>query len=112
MFQVFSEENESLLEDYLKKAADVYLRLSPLEVRKFASQYANALSMKCIPHQWMENKCAGIDCFQKFMKRHPTISIRTPESTSLARACSFNKTNPSIKAFFANLGTVLDRYKL
>lgn len=43
------------------------------------------------------------------MKRHPNLSIRTPEATNLSRATSFNGTNVGL--FFSKLGEVMDRYK-
>ncbi|CAM1317749.1 Uncharacterised protein r2_g2606 [Pycnogonum litorale] len=43
------------------------------------------------------------------MKRHPQLSIRVPEATSLARASGFNKTTTAM--FYSKLGEVMDRYK-
>ena len=43
------------------------------------------------------------------MGRHKELSVRQPEATSVSRATSFNKT--TVAEFFANLQTVLDRYK-
>ncbi len=43
------------------------------------------------------------------MQRHPTISFRVPESTSLSRNTSFNKYN--VELFFNNLVSVLEANK-
>ena len=48
-----------------------------------------------------ETKSAGRDWFHGFMRRHPVLSTRTPEPTSLGRARGFNK--ESVAAFFSNL---------
>lgn len=83
--------------------------MSPKEVRKLAWEYAVSLDLN-IPESWSDKQLAGADWFTHFLKRHPTLSIRTPRATSLARASSFNKTN--VDLFFNNLKVVLDRLKL
>ncbi|XP_014831133.1 PREDICTED: uncharacterized protein LOC106909301 [Poecilia mexicana] len=52
---------------------------------------------------------AGPDWFTFFMKRNPSLSIRSPEATSLTRATSFNRQN--VERFFNSLGQVIERYK-
>ena len=59
---------------------------------------------------WQEHQSAGADWFTGFMKRHPELSIRTSEPTSLSRATSFNREN--VKLFFSKLAEVIDRGQL
>ncbi|GBP43058.1 hypothetical protein EVAR_96320_1 [Eumeta japonica] len=61
---------------------------------------------QCLPVQPRANK-TGEDWLGSFLRRHSSLSIRTPPATSLSRATSFNKHNVSM--FFANLTTVYQR---
>ena len=106
--QVFSEAQETELESYIKKAADIYFGLSPKDVRVLAFQCEKKFNIK-MPSTWEEKECAGSDWLNGFLKRHPSLSIRVPEPTSLARATSFNREN--VKNFFDKLAEVMDRYK-
>ncbi|KAL4125799.1 hypothetical protein QTP88_010039 [Uroleucon formosanum] len=80
---VFNEIIESQLESYILRASDIYYGLSPKEIRTLAYQIGIENSLN-IPQSWTTNKLAGSDWFTAFLKRHPTMSIRTPEPTSLA----------------------------
>lgn len=53
---------------------------------------------------------AGQDWFSSFMKRHPDLSIRSAQPTSLSRATSFNRTN--VERFFKKLGDVIEKHGL
>ena len=97
--QLFSEAQESELESYIKRAADIYFGLSPKDVRVLAFQCTKKFNIK-MPSTWEEKECAGSDW---------SLSIRVPEPTSLARATSFNREN--VKNFFDKLAEVIDRYK-
>ena len=90
--QDFTIEDENVLATYLHRAADIYFGVSPHEARKLAYQYAVKLNVK-IPLTWSEKTMAGADWFSSFLKRHPTLAIRKPGATSLARTSTFNKHN-------------------
>ena len=105
--QILNEAQEEKLVDYVKRASDVYFGLTPKEVRKFALQVAKFF--KCeVPPTWKTNGMAGEDWFTSFMKRHPSLSVRSPEATSLSRATSFNETN--VASFFDLLEELYERH--
>lgn len=105
--KVFSIEQEQQLGQYVESAAKLYFGLSPRELRKLGFQFAR-LNNCNYPQNWNNLEMASEDWLTAFLKRNPTISIRTPESTSLARAMNFNKEN--VKKFYSNLATVLDKW--
>lgn len=107
--QIFSDPQEILLKDYILKASNIYFGLSLKEVRYLAYECAIRFEIP-IPKMWQENLCAGADWFTSFMKRHPELSIRTPDPTRLSRATSFNREN--VKLFFSKLAEVMDRDNL
>ena len=104
--QVFSAEQEISLQGYLERAANIYFGLSPKNVRELAYECAIEFGLE-MSDQWSRDKCAGPDWFSGFLKRNPSLSISTPEATSLSRATSFNRSN--VDRFFGQLETVLDR---
>ena len=78
---VFSEEQERQLEEYVITASYIYFGLSPIKVLKLAYSFAvhNNVAVRT---NWTEKEMAGADWFAGFLKRHPSLSIRTPEATS------------------------------
>jgi hypothetical protein len=104
---VFTSDEEMQLSDYLQQSCRMYFGLTPREVRTLAFEFALKLD-KQMPITWREHSEAGLDWFQGFMARHREISLRIPESTSIARATSFNETN--VAQFFSPLTEVKERH--
>lgn len=88
--RVFSVEQENEMVIYIKKAADIYQGLSPREIRKMALQLATKYNLNK-PDKWIENGLAGEDWFSGFMARHPDLSIRAPQATSLSNKLQYHK---------------------
>ncbi|PSN51128.1 hypothetical protein C0J52_21606 [Blattella germanica] len=54
--------------------------------------------MQLLPHNFnAEQQMAGKKWYYAFMKRHPTLSYRQPEATSMARAKGFKETLQAAK---------------
>ena len=104
--QVFTVDMEEQLVDYVKKAAQIYHGLTPKNIRELAFKLAQSNNLK-MPPTWVNQQIAGVDWFAGFMKRHPTLSVREPEPTSLARMTNFNRAN--VNLFFDNLSEVMSR---
>ncbi|ELT93700.1 hypothetical protein CAPTEDRAFT_207955 [Capitella teleta] len=106
--KVFSEEEEKSLSEYLLRASKHHHGLTSKETRVLAYEYA-VRNKKKFPSGWNETKSATYDWLYGFMKRNPSLSIHSPEATSLSRSTSFNKTN--VAAFFGNLKQVHEQHK-
>lgn len=106
---VFTASEEKILCDYLLNCAAANFGLRTKEARIFAYRLAVEYNKK-IPCSWLKNEMAGEVWLRSFMKRHPVLSLRLPQPTSIARATSFNRTN--VQLFFQNYTAVLDKHKL
>lgn len=107
--QVFTTEQESELETYIKRCSDLNYGLTYVHIQKLAYEYASALPNCQIPPEWHQERQAKDGWRRGFMARHPTLSLRKPESTSLSRSTAFNKFK--VDQFFGNLQKVLERFK-
>ncbi|XP_065312539.1 uncharacterized protein LOC135922058 [Gordionus sp. m RMFG-2023] len=100
---VFSPIQEAKLTDYLIKGSRLFSGLCPNQVRVLAYQMAKRYSLQ-VPKSWEITQSAGEDWVGAFIKRNQTISLRTPEATSIARATNFNM--KMVDLFFNNYLTV------
>lgn len=106
--QTLPDNSEQELAQYLEESSKMYFGLSTKEVRVLAYEIAVKNNIK-MRQYWQDNKMASTDWLAGFLKRHPTLSVRTPEATSLSRATSFNREN--VNKFFNLLGELMERYR-
>ena len=105
---IFEPEQEIAIADYVKKAAAIYYGITMGELRKLAFSMAKENCPERMPENWRKDEAAGYDWAQIFLKRHPDISLRSPEATSIERMAAFNPTN--VAAFMKNLEEALSRH--
>ena len=83
------ERVEERLVAYLKEMERAFFGLSTKDVRRLAYDLA---AREGIQHRFnCERKLAGLAWLQGFMKRHPDLSIRKPQATSVNRCVGFNR---------------------
>lgn len=98
-YSVFNKNQEDQLERYILDCCESFYGITPKSLRKIAFTFAEANKLK---HKFnKESQLAGKDWYYSFMSRHPSISLRTPEATSLNRITAFNATE--VKLFFDQL---------
>ncbi|KAJ4430816.1 hypothetical protein ANN_19407 [Periplaneta americana] len=86
----------------------LYFEVTPIELRRIAFEFATKNGIK---HNFSAEKgLASKDWFHGFIKRHPNISFRKPEATSINCVPAFNRNE--IQDFFSNLETVISKYKI
>lgn len=108
--QIFTDFQENMLQEYLLQSSEIFFGLTFADAKKLAYEYAIQLELTNIPNSWSKNSSAGPDWMAGFMDRHPRLSLRKPENTSIARAQAFNRENVNI--FFENYGNILSKYKV
>jgi helix-turn-helix, Psq domain len=99
---VFSEAMESALAESIKEFAANLFGLTCEDVRKFAFEIAEK---RGIPNNFdPTTKMAGKKWLRGFLRRHPDLSIRTPEKLSYARIEGF--TEEKVLVFYSVLERV------
>ena len=103
---VLSAMVEKRLVSYLVHMSDMGFGLSRQDVMVLAFQIADRSG---IQHPFKDG-AAGRKWFDNFLSRQPTLTLRSPQSLSYARA---KATNPKIlEDFFAKLGSIYARLNL
>lgn len=100
---VFTEPQEQELIQHILNLEKRFYGMTTVEIRRLAFDLAEK---NLIPHPFNKStKLAGPDWLAGFRKRHPEISLRTPEATSIARAQGFNQV--AVDRFFQILDETL-----
>nr|CAH7743140.1 unnamed protein product [Callosobruchus chinensis] len=87
---------------------ECFFGLTIRDIRRAAFQFAEKND---IPHSFNKQKgMAGKAWYYNFMKRHPKLSLRQLESTSLARCKRFSRENGN--HFYVILENLVDQYKI
>ena len=103
----FSEDVSKQLYEHIKQLDDRLMPLTRKEFLKLAFDLAESLK---IPHRFNKEKgMAGKDFYYNFKKQFPDIALRTPESTSIARAVGFNR--PQVDRFYNQLNQLQEKYQ-
>lgn len=102
----FTEEYEEAL---ITHVVDMSNRCMPLTRKEFLKLSFDLAEQSKLNHRFnMIKKSAGKHFYYDFVKRHPELSLRRPESTSLMRAVGFNR--PQVERFFNNLKDICEKY--
>lgn len=105
---VFSSAQEHELEQHILSMEARLFGFTLSDLRSLAFELANRNDL---PNQFnKEKKKAGKAWLYGFLKRHPNVTLRTPEPTSLARAMGFNR--PAVQKYFSLLSEILEKYKI
>lgn len=104
---VLNDDQEAELANHILKLSNMFYGLTPSTIKQIAFEYAVAKKLR---HNFnVEKKSCGKDWLRGFLARHPRISLRRPEATSLNRVMAFNRKN--VNLFYDNLELVFEKYK-
>jgi len=103
--RVFSDDMEYELVQYILRMEELFFGLTIMDLRRMAFELAERNGIAC-PFN-VAKGLAGEDWVRSFLSRHPSLSVRTPEATSAARARGFNRV--SVQDFFTLLESIHDK---
>ena len=103
---VLTDEEEDKLASYLVQMADMGFGLSRETVMEMAFTIVDKVQRK---HPFKDGK-AGCAWFEGFRKRHPNLTLRSPQPLSYCRALCSNQ--DTIDGFFGELGALYGRLNL
>lgn len=99
---------EDSIAAYVLRMESLLFGVTTKDVRRLAFDLAQKHRIK---HKFnAEAQMAGKKWYYGFMKRHPQISLRQPEATSMARARGFNKEN--VMGFFTLIEKLVDKHNI
>jgi len=106
-YPMLGVEFERELCEYAKKMSDLYYGLTKAQMCKLAYELAWKNGLR---HTFNKDKMmAGDDWFHGFIQRNPSVSLRKPESTSVARVLGFRRSE--VQRLFDNLGSEYQKEK-
>ena len=106
-YTVLGKEFETELCEHAKHLSDMYFWITKDQLCKLAYELAWKNGIK---HSFnVDKQSAGDDWFKGFIARNPSISLRKPESTSIARVIGFRRSE--VDRFFENLAQVYAKEK-
>ncbi|KAI8042096.1 hypothetical protein M5D96_003398, partial [Drosophila gunungcola] len=94
---VFTQDQESVLEQFLKVAND-HFGLTSKQARSLAYQYVKHINVVA-PFSWHRDEMAGLEWFRSFKARHPKLNLTKPEGT--------NSDAMNVAEFFTNYFSVV-----
>jgi hypothetical protein len=106
--KLLSTAQETKLAEYLVQPQKEGYALTPKLLKELT--FSNARYNDIVtPSKWSTNGCAGAHWFTNFMKRHPRLTLRKPEGTSIARAGALN--HPLMDNFYDQVEVLYKKHQ-
>jgi len=103
---VFTSEEEEVLLRYVKKMDSLFYGLTRAEFLQIAGEFAKNKGKTGV----FTGNIAGKGWFKNFRLRHPSLSLRSPEPTSVARVKGFSR--EAVNRFYSLLEEVIEKHNI